>query len=94
MADLVGIGPGFQKVLGFLDGVGQVADGVAGIVDTGADMAESVARGRGAISEEQRADEAFDLDQYLSLEEFKRGDNRLKIIAFAAAAVAVIVLFK
>lgn len=86
-------GPGWEKVFGFIDGVGGVADRVAGIVDTTADAAEDVARGRAAISQQAQARQQADLDMALQLQGFERGDNRLMIFAVGAAAVAVIVLF-
>lgn len=86
--------PQFGKVWGFLDGVGGAAQRIGGVVDLVADGAEDVARGRGAL-DTQRADAADrELSTALRLAAFERGDNKLQIIAIAAAAVAVIMLIK
>ncbi len=91
MAD-VGLTPGLDRVTGFFDGLGRVADSVGGIVDTGADIAEDIARGRLALHEEQRLQEQHDLDLFLRREGFQRGDNRLQIIAFTVAGLALVLI--
>lgn len=85
-------GAGWAKVWGFLDGAGGAVDRIGGIVDTVADGAEDVARGRRAIHEEQQDRQQRELDMALQLSGFERGDNRLMIVAFGAAAVALIFL--
>jgi hypothetical protein len=85
---------GWAGVWGFLDGVGGAADRLGGIVNTVADGAEDVARGRAAIHEEQQNRQQRDLDMALQLAGFERGDNKLMILAVAVAAVAVIVLMR
>lgn len=85
---------GFAKVWGTLDGIGGAAQRVGGIVDIFADGQEDIARGRGAIAT-QRADQADrDLSTALRLAAFERGDNKLTILAVAAASVAVIMLLR
>ena len=87
-------GAGWAKVNGFLDGLGGAVDAVGGIVDTVADGAEDVARGKAAISNQNLDKKQRELDLALQLQGFKRGDNRLMIGAFAAAAVALILLMR
>lgn len=87
-----GITSGLDQVTGILDAIGRGAESLGGIVDTGADIAEDVARGRNAIHEEQRRQEAADLDLWLRRSEFQRGDNKLKIGAWALGAVALVAI--
>lgn len=81
-------------VNGFLDGAGGAATRLGGIVNTVADGAEDVARGRRAIHEERLDVQERELGMALRLAGFNRGDNKLTIFAVAAAAVAVIVLMR
>lgn len=85
---------GFAKVFGFLDGVGGAAQRVGGIVDIVADGAEDVARGRAAVQNQRLDTQERELGMALRLQGFERGDNKLTILAVAAAAVALIVLMK
>lgn len=85
---------GFEKVWGFIDGVGGAAERVGGIVDVVADGAENVARGKAAIANQRLDKQERELGLALRLAGFERGDNKLTILAVAAAAVAVIVLMR
>lgn len=85
-----GVTQSLDQVTGVLDAIGRGVESVGGIVSTGADIAEDVARGRNAIHEEQRQQEAHDLQIWLSRKGFERGDNKLTIAAYAAVAVAVV----
>lgn len=84
---------GFEGVFGFLDGLGGVAGRLGGIVDTGADAAEDIARGKGALANQQQDQSQRDLDQLLELRGFNRQDNVTQMWVIGAAAVAVIFLF-
>lgn len=84
--------PGFEKVVGALNGLNQVAGGVAGLIDTGANAAEDIARGKAAVAN-QRLDVADrEMSLALRMQQFQRGDNKLVILAVAASAVALIML--
>lgn len=85
-------GAGWDKVNGFLDGLGGAVGAVGGIVDTGADIAEDVARGKAAISNQNLDKQSREIDLALRMQGFQRGDNKLVILAVAAAAVALIML--
>lgn len=84
----------WAQVNGFLDGAGGAASRLGGIVNTVADGAEDVARGRRAVHEERLDVQERELGMALRLAGFNRGDNKLTILAVAAAAVAVIVLMR
>lgn len=84
---------------GFLDGAvsvigqfGQVVNGVAQITDTGANIAEDIARGRGALHQEADEHAANELEMFLDREKFLRGDNIRAMQTMGAVAVAVVVL--
>lgn len=85
---------GFEKVWNFADGVGGLVERVGGVVDLVADGAEDVARGKAAISNQRLDKQERELGLALRLKGFERGDNKLTIVAVAAAAVALIVLMK
>lgn len=92
MAKPWGITETLDQVTGVVDAVGRTAESVGGIVNTGADIAEDIARGRNAIHEEQRKQEAFDLQQWLSREGFKRGDNRIQMLVIGLGALALVLV--
>lgn len=85
---------GFEKVWAVFDGIGGAAERVGGIVDVVADGAEDVARGKAAIAKQRLDKQERELGLALRLAGFERGDNKLTILAVAAAAVAVIVLMR
>lgn len=83
---------GFEGVFNVLDGIGGSVDRIGGIVETVADGAEDVARGKAAISNQRLDRDERELGIALRLAGFERGDNKLTILAVAAAAVALIVI--
>lgn len=83
---------GFEKVLGTINGLNQVASGIGGIVDTTANAAEDIARGKAAMSNQRLDKEDRELSIALRAQAFERGDNKLIIMAVAASAVALILL--
>lgn len=85
---------GFEGVFNTIDGVGGVANRLAGIVDTAANGAEDIARGKAAISNQRYDAQERELGLALRLAGFNRGDNKLTIVAVAAAAVALILMMK
>lgn len=85
---------GFRGAFDFFDGVAGIAGRVGGIVDTAANAAEDVARGKSAIANQRQDKRDRQLTTALRLKSFDRGDNKIQIFAVAAAAVAVIVLMR
>lgn len=83
---------GWASVNGFLDGLGGATDRIGGIVNTVADGAEDVARGRAALHEERQAQRQSELDMTLQLAGFERGDNLKLYWVVGAVAAAVIIL--
>lgn len=95
MADIATPAPaGWAGVWGFVDGLGGAADRLGGIIDTAADAAEDVARGRGAIADQQQTKQSRDIDMMLQMRAFRRGDNRVQMLVIAAAAVALVLILK
>lgn len=93
MADTEDTAPdGFEGAWGFLDGLGGIAGRLGGIVDTGANAAEDIARGRGAMDDQRLNKSQQELDQLLQLRGFNRTDNVTQMWVIGAAAVAVILL--
>lgn len=83
---------GWDRVTGFFTGVGTVTNQIAGIVDSGANMAEDVARGRGAIADQRLDVEERELSMALDLAQWQRGDNLSLYWVVGAAAVALVAI--
>lgn len=84
----------FEGVFGFLDGMGGVATRLGGIVDTSANAAEDIARGRAAIEDQQLDRARQELDLTLTLAGFNRKDNQMQMWVIGAAAVALILILR
>ncbi|WP_444431219.1 hypothetical protein ACTTAM_20180 (plasmid) [Rhodobacter capsulatus] len=76
-----------------LDGIGGAAERVGGIADL-RPMAPKTWRRAGRGAEPAADTQERELGMALRLEGFERGDNKLQIVAVAAAAVALILLMK
>lgn len=85
---------GWAAVNGWLGGLSDATDTVGGIVNTVADGAEDVARGKAAIADQQLDKAEREQDIALQLAGFARGDNVQLYYVIGAAAVAVILLMK
>lgn len=81
-------GEGWAKVQGFFDGLVGVTNSVGSIVDTGANMAEDIARGKSAIATEQFEKREREQNLFLDMLKTERGDNIQ--LYWAAAFVAVL----
>lgn len=85
---------GWAAVNGWLGGLADATETVGGIVDTVADGAEDIARGKAAISNQMLDKQQREQDMALQLAGFARGDNVQLYYVIGAAAVAVILLMK
>ena len=83
---------GWGGVWGFMDGISGVATRLGGIVNTVADGAEDVARGRAAIDNQQKDEQQREIDQALEIAGFERKDNVTQMWVIGAAAVALILI--
>lgn len=81
-------GQGWAKVQGFFNGLVGVTNSIGSIVDTGANMAEDIARGKSAIATEQFEKQEREQDLFIDLMKAERGDNIQ--LYWAAAFVAVL----
>lgn len=90
---------GWAGVQGFFNGLAGVTNSVGDIFDTGADIAEDIARGKGALAD-QRNDLAIqkldkkerEQDIFLKGLKVQRGDNVVLYWAAAFAATLGIIL--
>lgn len=83
---------GWQAIQGFFNGLAGVTNTVGGIVDTGANMAEDFARGKGAIADQQLDKAEREQDMFLARLKVDRGDNVQLYWAGAFVAVLAVVL--
>jgi len=79
-------------VQGFLTGLAGVANTVGGIVDTGANAAEDIARGKGALADQKLDVKEREQDMWLKQTKVERGDNVVLYWAIAFAAVLGVVV--
>lgn len=79
---------------GWLGGLSDATDTVGGIVNTVADGAEDIARGKAAIANQQLDKQEREQSMALQLAGFARGDNVQLYYVIGAAAVALILLMK
>lgn len=91
--DGLATGP-LRGLTGFLQSFGQSAAALAGIADSGAQIAGSVADGRGAIEDQQDRSDRSNLDLYTGRLFADRGDNVRLYAVVGVAAVALVFLFR
>lgn len=79
-------------VQGFLTGLAGVTNTVGGIIDTGANAAEDIARGKGALADQKLDVKEREQDMWLKQTKVERGDNVVLYWAIAFAAVLGVVV--
>lgn len=77
---------------GFLTGLAGVTNTVGGILDTSANAAEDIARGKGALADQKLDVKEREQDMWLKQTKVQRGDNVVMYWAIAFAAVLGVVV--
>lgn len=85
---------GWGGIAGWLQGASDAVGSVDNITAGLSGVAENVAAGKSAIHEELNANADAKQERFLEKMTTLRGDNKTQMLMIAAAAVAVIVLFK
>lgn len=83
---------GWDKINSFFEGLSGVTDQIGGIVDTGANIAEDIARGKAAIADEQLDKEERRQAMFLDKLKVTRQDNVQLYWALAFVGVLGVVL--
>ncbi len=89
---MAGTNPFWEKAGGFFQGLAGVTSTIGGIFDTGADIAEDIARGKGALADQKNKDDAEEQDLFLDRVKVMRQDNVQLYWAGAFVAILGVIL--